>query len=156
MSMYLPKKIWVFAWYYSTRLSHDYFFVKKKSSLLCRSRHVWNPAETRAKVLFKLFILWVHKEIIYFRIILKKHLDAKNSRKSTILVLVSLPSLFTWKRGRNKRTQKRVKSLKQWRCIWKHMILYPKTGYNIVLHHLLLQPLVNFPVKFPRVLLRGG
>ena len=47
-------------------------FFSSKSSLLCRSWHVSNPAETRVKVLFRLFILCANREIMDFRIMLKK------------------------------------------------------------------------------------
>ena len=54
-----------------TWLSHDQF-ISSKSSLLCRFWHVSNPAETRVKVLFRLFISCGNREIMYFRIMLKK------------------------------------------------------------------------------------
>ena len=47
-------------------------FFPSKSSLLCRSWHVSNPAETKLEVLFRLFILCANREIMYFRITLKK------------------------------------------------------------------------------------
>ena len=77
MIMYLPT-IWVFTWYDSMSRDCRMTIFSSKSSLLCRSWHVSNPAETRVKVLFRLFILCGNGEIMYFRIMLKKnkkHLD---------------------------------------------------------------------------------
>ena len=74
--MYLPT-IWVSTWYDSMSCDCHMTIFSSKSSLLCRFWHVSNPAETRVKVLFRLFILCANREIMYFRITLKKkHLDA--------------------------------------------------------------------------------
>ena len=63
MIVYLPT-IWVFTWYDSMSRDCHMTTFSSKSSLLCRSWHVSNPAETRVKVLFRLFILCSNREII--------------------------------------------------------------------------------------------
>ena len=67
MIMYLPT-IWVFTWYDSMSRDCHMTTFSSKSSLLCRSWHVSNPAETRVKVLSSLFIVCGNREIMYFRI----------------------------------------------------------------------------------------
>ena len=71
MSMHLPT-IWVFTWYDSMSRDYHMTIFSSKSSLFCRSWHISNPAETRVKDLFRLFIIWRCKEVVYFRITLKK------------------------------------------------------------------------------------
>ena len=81
-------------------------FFPSKSSLLCRSWHVSNPAETRVKVLFRLFILCANREIMYFRIMLKKTFGCVKLQKIDNISAGVSSSLFTWKRGWNKRNLK--------------------------------------------------